>query len=617
MKETLPTKEKIRRFLIGSPLKSDAIKDEKLDVLWGLPILSSDAISSVAYAGQEILLVLLPIVGVAAYAQVTVLSAAIVGLLVLLMFSYRQTIESYPNGGGAYVVAKENLGVPFGITAGAALAVDYILTVAVSISSGIEQLTSAFPVIKPFAVEVAVILILLLMLGNLRGLRESARIFGVPAYLFILGMLALVVCGFLKLAGGYVPPAPTVESLGKPLTLILMLRAFSNGCSALTGVEAVSNAVPNFREPAKKHAKLVLTLLAGLILVIFGGTSILANQYRVVPGENGAMLILMAEQIFGHGFMYYYITGTTLVILVMAANTAFAGFPMLISVMAKEEYVPRQLCRRGDRLSYDNGIMVLSVAALALVVAFRANVSNLIGLYAIGVFISFTLSQSGMFVKWMRGREGNWLPKAILNGTGAVVTAIVVVIIAFTKFTEGAWIVVLVVPLLIVGMMKVKRHYEKVAAQLRMNPDDYLKIDVDTDRYENHVIVPIDGVNKSSIRALRYANTIASDITAFCVVMDVEEAIKVKERYELLHTEIPLVLEYSPYRKIVEPLLSYIKDREFDYPKGSMITVILPQFRVTKFWHRILHNNSRFYIERQLLRHKHIVVATMPLQLKH
>ena len=609
-------KNTIRRFLIGSPLKSDAIHGEKLNVLWGLPILSSDAISSVAYAGQEILLVLLPVVGVIAYRQVTVLSGAIIALLILLTLSYRQTIENYPNGGGAFIVAKENLGIPFGITAGAALAIDYILTVAVSISSGIEQLTSAFVMLKPFSVEIAVALILVLTIGNLRGIRDSARIFGIPAYLFIFGMIIMVAAGFIKLAGGYVPPQPTIQSIGQPLTLILMLRAFSNGCSALTGIEAVSNSVPNFKKPAVKNAKIVLLLLSLLILVLFGGTSILANHYRVVPGANGALLILMAEEIFGQSFMYYYITGTTFIILIMAANTAFSGFPMLISVMAKEEYVPRQLSRRGDRLSYDNGIIVLAVAAAVLVAVFNANVSNLIGLYAIGVFISFTLSQSGMFMKWYRERSGNWLPKAILNGTGAIVTAVVVVIIAFTKFREGAWIVVLVVPLLIFWMMRVKRHYEKVATQLRLMPADYEKIDVDKDHYENHVIVPIEGINRSSIRALRYANTISCDVTAFTVVMDVEEAIKFRERYELLHTEIPLVMEYSPYRKVAEPLLAHIKTKEFDYPKGDMITVILPQFVVTKQWHRILHNNSRYYIERQLLKHKHIVVSVMPLQLK-
>lgn len=607
---------KIRRFLIGSPLKSDAIHGEKLNVLWGLPILSSDAISSVAYAGQEILLVLLPVVGVIAYRQVTILSGAIIALLILLMLSYRQTIDNYPNGGGAYVVAKENLGVSFGVTAGAALAVDYVLTVAVSVSSGIEQLTSAFVVLKPFSVEIAAALILLLTIGNLRGIRESARIFGVPAYMFILGMVIMVATGFIRLANGYVPPQPTIQSIGQPLTLILMLRAFSNGCSALTGIEAVSNSVPNFKKPSVKNAKTVLLLLSLMILVLFGGTSILANQYRVVPGPNGALLILMAKQIFGQGFMYYYITGTTFIILIMAANTAFSGFPMLISVMAKEEYVPRQLSRRGDRLSYDNGIILLAVAAVLLVAVFHANVTNLIGLYAIGVFISFTLSQSGMFVKWFRERGENWLPKAILNGTGAVVTAIVVVIIAFTKFREGAWIVVLIVPLLIFFMIKIKRHYEKVAEQLKLMPADYEKINVDKDQYENHVIVPIEGINRSSIRALRYANTISNDVTAFTVVMDVEEAIKIKERYEMLHTDIPLVMEYSPFRKMVEPLLAYIKTKEFDYPKGNMITVILPQFVVTKQWHHILHNNSRYYIEHQLLKHKHIVVSVMPLQLK-
>lgn len=605
---------RLKRFLIGRPLRSEALDDEKFGILWGLPILSSDAISSVAYAGQEILLVLLPVVGVLAYGQLTMISAAVIALMGILVLSYRQTIDNYPNGGGAYIVAKENIGVIAGVTAGGALAVNYVLTVAVSVASGVEQITTVWEFLKPHSVLICIGLILLLMVGNLRGIRESAKIFGLPAYAFIFAILALIISGFFKLKMGYVPPEPTL-SAPHAASLLLLLKAFACGCTALTGVEAISNAVPNFKHPSTKYAKRVMVLLALIILVLFGGTSLLANAYHVVPGED-ALLVLVAQEVFGTGAMLYFVTATIFIILILAANTAYFGYPMLIAVMAREGFVPRQLSRRGDRLSYDNGIISLSVIAILLIVAFKANVSSLIGLYAIGVFISFTLSQGGMFMKWMRHKEGNWLPKAIVNGFGAFVTAIVVIIISITKFHEGAWLVVVLLPVLIFGMLKVKKHYTAVHRQLKMSTEDFDNAELDTNRYQNRVIVPIDSVNKKCVRALRYALTISDNVTAFSVVINEEAANKLREKYERLNTEIPLIIKYSPYRKIAEPLIKYIESSDYDYQKGDMITVILPLFTVRQWWHRFLHNNMRIYIEKQLLRHKHIVVAVMPLQLK-
>lgn len=605
----------IKRVLIGKPLKNEAAGEERFGILWGLPILASDAISSVAYAGQEVLLVLLPLVGILAYNQLTYISVAIIGLLILLMLSYRQTIENYPNGGGAYIVSKDNLGVIAGVTAGAALSVDYILTVAVSVSSGVEQIVSAFHFLKPYTVPICIFLVLILMVGNLRGIRESSRIFGIPAYAFILAIGSMLIFGFLKVKGGYVPPEPTIQSLGQPITIILILRAFSNGCTALTGVEAVSNAVPNFREPSVRYAKTVLLLLSIIILVLFGGTSILANIYHVIPGEK-AMLVLIAEEVFGRGFMFYYITATTFIILVMAANTAYSGFPLLVAVMAKEGYVPRQLNMRGDRLSYSNGIIALSVVSSILIILFNARVTKLIGLYAIGVFISFTLSQSGMFIRWIRLKTKNWLTKAVINGFGASVTAIAVIIIAITKFHEGAFIVVFLIPILIFLMLKTKKHYAAVRLQLRFKPEELDAIDIEHSLYSNKVIVPIDSINKSSIRALRFARTISDNVTAFCVITNEEEGEKVKERFARIKTDIPLIVKYSPFRKVVEPLLKYIESAEYDYERGDMITVILPQFVVKHWWQNFLHNRTRVYIEKELLKHKHIVVSIMPLQLK-
>jgi amino acid transporter len=584
-----------------------------------LPILSSDAISSVAYAGQEMLGVLLPVIGVLAFRQLTILSGVIIVLLFILMLSYRQTIDSYPNGGGAYTVAKENISTKVGIVAGAALSVDYIMTVAVSVSSGVQQIASAFEPIAKYTAPIAVFLVLLIMVGNLRGLRESSRIFGIPTYAFIVGMLVMLSAGFIRLARGYVPPTPditTVDNIVQPLTLILMLKAFSNGCTALTGIEAVSNGVPNFKDPSQKRAKTVLLLLAIIILVLFGGTGILANFYKVDPTHGKAMLILIADEIFGKSFMFYYITVTTFVILILAANTAYSGFPMLISVMSKDKYMPRQLSMRGSRLSYDSGIIVLSVAACLLIVAFNAKVEKLIGLYAIGVFISFTLSQSGMFLRWWRTRARHWQVKALINGVGAIITAAAVVVIAVTKFRQGAWIVVILIPILVYLMLRINRHYTRIHDQLRLDPEEYNAVLNDSCAYKNRVIVPIESINRASIRALRYARTISDNVTAFNVVIDTETGEKNRQKYNMLRTDIPLVIKYSPYREIVEPLVEFIQSAEYDLTDCDIVSVIMSQFIVQKFWQRILHNNTRTHIERQLLKHKQIVICTMPLQLR-
>ncbi len=606
----------VKRWLIGRPLKNEALHGEKFGVFWGLPILSSDAISSVAYAGNEILIVLVPAVGMLAFRQLTYISAAIIVLLAILTLSYRQTIESYPNGGGAFVVAKENIGLIAGVVAGSALSIGYILTVAVSIASGVDQIVSAFTQLEPYRVYLCLLVILLMTLGNLRGIKESAKIFSLPTYFFILSIILMMIFGIAKIIGGYKPePIEIAQSTLQPLTLFLILQAFTNGCAALTGVEAVSNAVPNFKEPSTRNAKAVLVLLSTLVLIVFGGTSIMANYYPTDPLK-GAMLVQIAEQVFGRNLAFYIITALSFTILVLAANTAYFGFPNLISVMAREGYVPRWLSMRGDRLSFSNGILLLSGIAMLLIVAFNADVTSLIGLYAIGVFISFTLSQSGMFVKWLREKGDNWVPKASINGFGAFVTFAVVIVIAITKFSQGTWIVVIVIPILIFMMLKVKRHYIAVSKQLRIKPEELECIDVEHNVYSNRVIVPIESINKSSIRALRYAKTISDNVVAFTVAIDEESANKVKERFNLLNADIPLIIKYSPFRKVVEPLLKFIESAEYDYNKGDMITVILPQFSVKSWWHRILHNQTRVFVERELLKHKHIVVAVMPLQLK-
>lgn len=610
-----------KRFLIGKPLENTALQHEKYSVFWGLPILSSDAISSVAYATEEILLVLVPAIGLLAYHQLTYVSGAIIMLLLILTFSYRQTIHNYPNGGGAYIVASDNLGVYAGVLAGSSLAIDYVLTVAVSISAGVAAITSAFPLLFEFRVEICLAILILLYIGNLRGIRESSIMFGTPAYIFMLAMFSMIVWGIVKTKiFGYIPPEPELSHTGfaEPITLYLLLRAFSSGCAALTGVEAVSNAVPNFQEPSTKHARTVLLMLSFTIFIIFGGTTILANLYHVAPIEGKTVLSQIAEGVFGRqNIMYFLIQFGTAVILALAANTAYADFPMLVSLMSRDGYMPRQLSRRGERLSYSNGITVLTVVAGLLIVVYKGDTHSLIPLYAVGVFTSFTLSQSGMFLRWLKLKDKGWVFKAFVNGTGALVTLVTVFIIAITKFAHGAWIIIVIVPLMMMVTLKIKKHYVALAEQLRLQPEELESLDLSKDTYRNHVIVPVESLNKASLRALRYAKTISNNIVAFNVCIDEESERKIKERWRILNTDIPLIIKYSPYRKILEPLLTFVESyEEHSYKKGDMITVILPQFSVKTWWHLFLHNQSRVFIQRDLLKHKHIVVAIMPLQLK-
>lgn len=613
--------KQLKQVLIGKPLSNEAIHGQKYSTLLGLPILSSDAISSVAYASEQILIVLIPAIGVMAYRQLGFISGAIILLLLILTFSYRQTIHTYPSGGGSYIVASDNLGPVAGVTAGASLSVDYILTVAVSISSGTAAITSAFPVLYPYTVPICLVILLFIMLGNLRGIRESSRLFSVPTYAFILVMLITIIIGVVRfIVGGpsavASPASPPVPAATQPLTVLLMLSAFSNGCSALTGVEAVSNAIPNFKKPQVKNAQRVLLMLSLFVLVIFGGVSVLANLYHAVPKADNTVLSQIAFAIYGKSPMYYVVQATTAIILVMAANTSYSDFPLLMSLISRDGYAPRQLSQRGDRLSFSNGILVLSAVAAVLIVVFRGDTTLLIPLYAIGVFISFTLSQFGMFKRWVTKREGNWVHKAVINGIGALVTAVVVIIIGMTKFEKGAWIVIVIIPIIVLSMLKIKKHYNDIAKQLKVEPSELETADIDHSAYRNRVIVPVESINKASMRALKYAETISENVVAFNVSIDEETGEKVKQRFALLRSKIPLYVKYSPYRKIVDPLLEFIESEEYNYKKGDMITVILPEFEVKRLWQRILHNGTGRYVSRRLLKYKHIVVSTMPLQLK-
>lgn len=610
----------LREFLIGKPLRSEQIHSEKFNVPFGLSILSSDAISSVAYASEEILWVLVPVVGLAAYQFMFYDALAIIGLLLILIFSYRQTIHSYPGGGGAYIVAKDNLGVIPGLVAGASLSVDYILTVAVSISAGTAAITSAFPSLLKHRILIALIFLLVIAVGNLRGVSESAKIFAFPPYLFIFAMLSMIVYGIYKVKVlGYVPEVPSnLPQQISDITLFLFLRAFAAGCTALTGVEAVSNGIPSFKEPAAKNAIKVLVLLGTIILIIFGGISYLATLYHAVPSIEKTVVSEIAIQVFGTGFMYYFVQAATAIILILAANTAFSGFPMLLAIMAKDGYSPRQLKQRGQRLSFSNGIIFLSSAAAALIVIFRGETHYLIPLYAVGVFVSFTLSQSGMVVKWYKHKncDNKWFFKAGVNGFGAIITFITAIIIALTKFLSGAWIVLILIPILVFSMLKIKSHYEKVAKGLKLEPDSVPNF-ILSSHAVRHFIVLVESLNKAVIKSIDYAKCLSNDIVAFHVSTDKEATEKLKKKWEEYNIGIPLVIKESPYRELINPLINYIESDEHASKWGDMITVVMPQFVVEKTWENALHNQTSMIIRANLLKHNvegfaNITVISVP-----
>lgn len=605
--------KELKSIIFGKPLATEEMGKEKLNIPFGLAILSSDAISSVAYACEEILWVLIPVIGVLSYGYMVDATIAIITLLIILVFSYRQTIKSYPNGGGAYTVAKENLGVVPGLVAGASLSVDYLLTVAVSTCAGTAAITSAFPGLYTHRISIALFFIVLITIGNLRGVSESAKIFGIPPYLFIAAMITMIIYGIIKVkVFGYVPATSVAitKSLGD-VTLFLMLRAFSAGCTALTGVEAVSNGVPNFKEPSTKNATKVLMLLALIIVFVFGGTSYLATLYHTVPTLEKTVVSQIATQVFGNGFMYYFVQITTAMILILAANTAYSGFPMLASAIAKDGYLPRQLKKRGHRLSFNNGIVSLAVLAGILIVVFRAETHYLIPLYAVGVFVSFTLSQFGMLRKWIRERDKGWTFKAAVNGSGAIITGITALIIGITKFTEGAWVVFILIPTFVYFMLSVKRSYNHAAEQLRVGPGSVPDV-VPSPENARHIIVLVESYNKAIIKTINYAKCLSDDIVGFHVSVDEEVTNKLVTRWEENKVGFPLVVKKSPYRDILSLLVDYIESDEHSSKTGDLVTVVMSQFVVEKWWEKGLHNQTAHFIRSTLLKHRNIAVISVP-----
>jgi amino acid transporter len=598
----------LRLWLLGTPLTSAAERSTRLPKLVALPVFSSDALSSVAYATEEILLVL-AVAGAAALAWSLPVGLAIVGLLAILVTSYSQTIQAYPTGGGAYIVASDNLGVLPGLTAGAALLIDYVLTVSVSVAAGVAAVTSAVPALDPHREGLGLVAIALVVTANLRGVRESGRIFAVPTYGFIACVALLIGWGALRLAlGGDVHTVHMPHQATNPITAFLLMRAFASGCSALTGVEAISNGVPAFQPPEARNARTTLIWMGLILGGMFAGITWLADQYAIVPSEDETVLSQIGRQVFGVGPLYYATQAFTALILILAANTSFADFPRLASLLARDGFLPRQLTHRGDRLVFSNGILALAALAGALIVAFQGEVNALIPLYAVGVFLSFTLSQAGMIRHWQRERHPGWWGHALVNGVGALTTALVTAIIAITKFTEGAWLVVLLIPLLVLGFWRIRRHYNQVARNLSL--EGWTRTPMRTHR----VIVPIGGVHRATLRAIDYARQLGPDVTAVYVDSEGDDT-RILAAWAQWGDGVPLVVLTSPFRSLVRPLLDYIGGLQTQQGPDGFVTVVLPEFIPSRWWHHFLHNQSALLLKGALLFRRDVIVVDVPFHL--
>lgn len=596
----------LKRIVLGAPMATSEAQHQRLSKKKALATFSSDPLSSVAYATEEILLVLVLAGSAALYLSLPI-ALSIVGLLFVVVFSYRQTIHQYPGGGGAYTVAKENLGELPGLTAAAALLTDYVLTVAVSVAAGIAALTSAFPALQPYSITLCLAAIVLLSLMNLRGIRESSTVFAVPTYAFIFGVLAMLSLGAWELwTGSFTHMAAPDLPVQQPLTLFLLLRAFSSGCTALTGVEAVSNGVPLFHKPEAKNASATLLVMVGILAVMFGGITYLANYHGIAPSAQETVISQLARSIFGTTAPYYFVQFSTAGILVLAANTAYADFPRLTSILARDRYLPRQLASLGDRLVFSNGILMLSLASALLIISFRASTHALIPLYAVGVFLSFTLSQSGMVRHWWKERVAGWKGRAALNFVGALLTGIVTVVITVTKFTHGAWIITLVVPLFIYGFSRIQKHYLAVGRQLSLmdcSPSDFSLSKKHT------VLLPVSGLHKGVIEAMSYAQTISREIIALYVDLGSGEE-KMRQDWKLWGRGIPLKVLSSPYRSVITPVLDYVDEIQCNQP-SEIVTILIPEFVTAKWWEGVFHNQTAFLLRAALLFRKNVVVTSV------
>ena len=618
-----------RMWLVGRPLSTADAPHQTIGKGIGLAVFASDALSSTAYATQEILFVL-ALAGTAAYHYSLPISVAIVALLAIVAISYEQTLYAYPGGGGAYIVARDNLGSLPSQVAGGALLTDYVLGVSVSVSAGVAQMVSAFPALFEWRVWVAVGFVVLVMIMNLRGVREAGAVFAVPTYFFLAMMVVTVGTAFL----GYVtsslgrvvdPPAADLHGPAQAVTLFLLLHAFSNGTTALTGVEAISTGITAFKEPRSRNAGITLIWMAVILGSLFLSITFLAHQVGAVPSESETVISQLARTAFeGRNGLYFAAIAATTLILIMAANTAFNGFPRLSALQAADGHLPRQLLYRGSRLVFSRGILVLALLACALIVIFEASVTRLIPLYAIGVFLSFTLSQAGMTRRWLKsgrlqpgtevqeagGRlrhDPRWRIKMIINGFGAMLTAVVACMFASTKFKEGAWVVIIIRPVLVGMFSAIHRHYRDMSAQLSL--DDY---GAPARILRHRVLLPISGVHRGTVAALRYALALSDDITAVYVSTDPVKARYVQEKWGLWGNGVRLVVIESPYRLLVEPLLEYVERIADQRQPNETLTIVVPQFVPRRWWHQLLHAQTAVMLRLALLWRPGIVITNVP-----
>ena len=600
----------LKRLFVGSPMTTAQAKYERLGKIAALAIFCSDALSSVAYGPEEIR-IFLALAGTAALSLTVPIALAITMLIAVVSTSYWQTIHAYPAGGGAYTVAKENLGTLPGLVAGASLLVGYVLTVAVSVAAGVAAITSAFPGLYPLRVWLGILCVTFLCVVNLRGIRETARIFAVPTYWFVLGIAIVIGGGLIHLwGGGPVPEMPPIQSATVvPLTTFLVLRAFSAGCTALTGIEAVANCVQAFRPPETRNAGITLIWMAVLLGSMFMGLAFLSDAFNILPREGETLVSQLAAQVLGRGPLYLAVQASTMIILLLAANTCYAGFPMLSSLLARDGYLPRQFASLGDRLVYSNGILILSGFSMGLLIAFQGDTHSLLPLYALGVFMSFTLSQLGMVRRWARLRERHWIHHAAVNLVGAIVTAIVLGVVGVTRFVEGAWMVVVVIPALVLMFYTIRHHYVEMARQ------------IDVDGYHpprlgrQPVVVLVAGMNRGVIAALTYARALSPNVTALTVDLDPTNTARLQMRWNEWASDIPLIVLESPYRSVIQPLLHYIDQME-KQRDGDYMTIVLPEFVPAKWWQHLLHNQTALMIKAALLFRRGKVTISIPFHLE-
>ena len=618
-----------RNWLIGHPLQTADAPHQTIGKFIGLAVFSSDALSSTAYSVQE-MMVILVVAGSSAFGFVFPITIAIAILLTILTFSYEQTIHAYPGGGGAYIVSRDNLGEIPAQIAGASLLMDYILTVAVSISSGVAQIVSAYPNLLPYRVGIAISLVAFIMLINLRGVKESGKVFAVPTYYFLVMLVLTIIVGFVRLLFGTLgtvidPPQDLMVQVAQPVTLFLILRAFASGTTALTGVEAISNGITAFKKPASQNAGRTLIWMAVTLGATLLGVSFLSQHIGAIPSEGETVFSQLARTVFDNrGILYLGMITATTVILVMAANTAFADFPRLSALQAIDGFLPRQLSFRGSRLVYSRGIVALAIIASLLIVYFDASVTRLIPLYAIGVFLSFTLSQTGMARRWWKSghlspgtqikergsmlvNDNRWKFKMIVNSIGAVTTAIVATIFAITKFHDGAYVVIIIIPILVFIFLSIHRHYVQVAKALSLD-----KYGAPPHNQRHRVILLISGVHRGTLAALRYARNLSDDITAVHVSIDPEESQRIEKKWETWGDGYRLVILDSPYRTFIEPLLEYIEELDDQRQPNELITVVVPQFVSQQFLTGALHSRTAEALRKVLLNRSDVVVTEVP-----